>query len=99
MKKNQEQNWQTPKNDALDRALDAALAKYAARDPRSGLEERILAHLQTKRERAHDRAWWRWGLAAVCATVVFVVVGLTWTGLRRAPTIAIHPPAMDPGFG
>jgi hypothetical protein len=96
MNKNKEQNWQTHKNDELDRALDAALAKYATVDPRSGLEQRILARLQRERGHVPARAWWPWGVAAAFATVVFVILGLAWTGIRRAPTIAIHPPIIEP---
>src|SRR4051812_22074976 len=96
MNKNKEQNWQTHKNDELDRALDAALAKYATVDPRSGLEQRILARLQRERGHVPARAWWPWGLAAAFATVVFVILGMAWTGIRPAPTIAIHPPAIEP---
>src|SRR5260221_9831170 len=95
---NQEPNWQIHKNDALDRALDAALAQYSAIEPRTGLEDRILANLRAEQVHAHDRAWWRWAVAAACATVVFVIIGLAWTSIRRAPTIAIHPPAMEPKF-
>jgi hypothetical protein len=35
--------------DDLDRLLDAALAKYAQVEPRSGLENRVLATLHAER--------------------------------------------------
>jgi hypothetical protein len=89
---NRKRDWQTPELDSLDRELDAALAKYAVAEPRTGLEERILANLQTERDHAHERARWRWGAAALAiAAVVLVIIGLSWTGMRRIPTTAGHP--------
>ena len=64
------------KRDELDDKLDVALAKYVAVEPRTGLEERILANMRAARAQARDRAWWRWGLAAAVATVV--VVAMAW---------------------
>ena len=96
MNRYQEQNWQTHKNDALDHALDAALVRYSAIEARTGLEDRILANLRAEHVHAHPRSSWRWGVAAACATVVLVIIGLAWEGIRRAPTIAIHPPVIEP---
>jgi hypothetical protein len=87
-------NGQT--QDALDRVLDAALAKYAAAQPRTGLEDRILANMRAEREPAHDRVCWYW-IAAAFATLVLVIVGLAWTGIRRAPAIAHRPLPLAPG--
>ena len=61
--------------DELDDALDAALAKYAAVEPRAGLEGRILAKLRTASEPAPDRAWWHWGVIATVAAVLLVSGG------------------------
>jgi hypothetical protein len=89
---NRKRDWQIPELDSLDRELDAALAKYAVAEPRTGLEERILANLETERDHAHDRAWWHWGAAALAiAAVVLVIIGLSWTGIRRVPTNAAGP--------
>lgn len=58
----------------LDDQLDAALAKYAAAEPRPGLEERILANLRS-RERATSRvAGWRWAGALAAAFLVALLV-------------------------
>ena len=92
MNRHQEQNWQT--HNEIDRALDLALAKYAAAEPRTGLEERVLASLQAEREHARDRAWWRWGVVAVFATIVLVVLGLARITLRPAPAITRRPPSV-----
>jgi hypothetical protein len=96
MKENPGQNWHTPEHDALGRRLDAALAKYTAIEPRAGLEDRILANLRAERGDSQDRAWLRWGVAAVFATVVLVIIGLAWRTAISAPTVAHRPPAMKP---
>jgi hypothetical protein len=64
--------------DDLDSVLDAALAKYAAVEPRAGLEERILANLQSPQARVPNRAWWPWSVAGAWAAVVVVVLTLAW---------------------
>jgi hypothetical protein len=87
-------------NDYLDRELDAALAKYAAIEPRAGLEDRVLANLRSERERAAARVWWRWPALGAAAAVVLVVAAVTlmWKqGAGRAgnpaPDITAHQPA------
>jgi hypothetical protein len=77
----------------LDRMLDAALAKYAAVEPRAGLEGRILANLRVEPARAVGRALWQLGLAGALAVIVIVAV-LAWRPNRIShPVIAKHPPA------
>lgn len=66
------------KQDELDDALDAALAKYAAVEPRLGLENRVLANLKAERERVPVRQSWRWGLSGALAAVVVVSLTLAW---------------------
>jgi hypothetical protein len=78
----------------LDRELDMALAKYAAVEPRAGLEERILAGLKAEREQGAARAWWSWPKAAalVAAAVVIVAALLMWRSWNPArDTVAQHP--------
>ncbi|MGA2102058.1 MAG: hypothetical protein ABSG34_13185 [Candidatus Sulfotelmatobacter sp.] len=76
----------------IDAVLDAALAKYAAVEPRAGLEERLLANLRTGPEPVTGRAWWRWGLAGALAAIVIVAAALTWRGGRSAHLLmADHP--------
>ena len=76
----------------LDRELDAALAKYAAVEPRAGLEERILASLPAERQRAQLPAWWRWELVGTLAAIVIVAMALAWRAGRSAHLpIANHP--------
>jgi hypothetical protein len=85
-------------NDELDRALDAALAKYVAVVPRAGLEERVLANLRIEQSREATHGWWRWTLAAALATVVVVAVALSWRSARPTqPVIANHPQTTTQG--
>jgi hypothetical protein len=77
----------------LDRALDAALAKYAAVEPRAGLEERVLANVRAERARVPDRAWWRWSAAFAVAAVVVVAVALALRSGRPTQPVAVkHTP-------
>ena len=72
---------QKTREDELDRMLNAALAKYAAVEPRAGLEDRILAKLRADEEPSVGRAWWQWGLAGAVAVIVIVGV-LAWRSSR-----------------
>ena len=78
--------------DEFDRMLDTALAKYAAVEPRAGLEERVLAHLRAEALRRSRHAWLQWGLAGTLAAIAVIAV-LVWTSSRAShPVIATHPP-------
>lgn len=76
--------------DDLDRVLDAALSRYAAIEPRSGLEERISANLSAERSRTMNHAWWKLGLAGVAAIVV-VGIALAWRPAKRPSELARQP--------
>jgi len=92
-----------PLNDAkhieLDSTLDAALARYAAVEPRPGLEERVLANLRAERAQVPDRSRWRvyciaWSMVGALAAVVVVVVALAWrSGKPSHPVITDHSSA------
>jgi len=80
----------------IDAVLDAALAKYAAVEPRAGLEERLLANLRTGPEPVTGRAWWRWGLAGALAAIVIVAATLRWkSGTSAHLPMANHPTATE----
>ena len=86
------------KQDELDRILDAALAKYTAVEPRTGLEERVLATLRAEQARVPDRAWWRWSVLAAVAAMVIVVAILGWrSGGPSHPVVANHPSSAREG--
>jgi len=85
------------KRDELDSMLDAALVKYAAVEPRAGLEERVLAHLREEQTRGADRGLWRWGLAAAVVAVFVVAVAVAWrSGKPSQPVIANHASVVMP---
>jgi len=85
------------KQDELDRVLYAALAKYAAAQPRQGLEERVLANLRAERAQVANRAWWRWGVMALTAAIVIVAIAFAWrSGERPHPPVADHLPIRTP---
>jgi hypothetical protein len=78
-------------DDSLNNALDAALTQYAAVEPRAGLEERILANLETGRFPVVR--WWGWAAAAAfAAAIVFVALALVWRSGPRPSTLARHTP-------
>jgi hypothetical protein len=90
--KNQEQEkrFRGSENNALDLALDAALAKYAAVEPRIGIEDRILVNLRTQPVRVANHKWWSWSMAVALVVVVAAVLALR-SGTPSHPVIANHP--------
>ena len=77
--------------DDLDRVLDAALAKYAAVQPRNGLEERVLANLRSTAPSANT-TWWRWSLAAAAMAMLLMVITFAWRSRTPShPAIANRP--------
>jgi hypothetical protein len=87
------------KRDEIDRVLDAALAKYAAAQPRQGLEERVLANLRSERARVPYQAWWHWSVMALTAAIVIVAITFAWrSGERPHPLVADHLPIRTPSM-
>lgn len=79
------------KDNELDRLLEAALAKYAAAEPRSGLEERVLANLRSAAPSA-NRTWWRWSLVAAATAMLLIVITFAWKSRTPShPAIASRP--------
>ena len=68
----------------IDHLLDAALKKYATVEPRAGLEERVLANLQTAQSQPVARWRWSWGLAGAL-TALLVTAGLFASRWDRTP--------------
>jgi hypothetical protein len=78
------------KRTALDDQLDAALAKYAAVEPRAGLEHRILATLKAQERQATGVAWWRW--AGTLAVVLVITILVVWRAEKhRSEQVVRHP--------
>jgi hypothetical protein len=86
---------QGSENDDLDRALDMALAQYAAVEPRLGLEDRILANLRTEQALARPLPWWRWSWATAAAIVIIAAL-LAWKSAKTShPVVRNHPAAVQ----
>ena len=76
--------------------IDAALAKYAAVEPRAGLEERILAHLRAQQRSSTSMAWWPW--AGVAAAAILIATLLLWKLERpRDQRMVRHQPSLLQG--
>lgn len=86
-------DWNHSESDERDRELNAALAKYAAVQPREGLESRVLANLHTQQTQP-SFAWWRWAWVATM-TVALIVAALLWKSEmpRRRATVDPAPAA------
>jgi hypothetical protein len=80
-------------NDALDRELDAALAKFTAGEPRAGLEDRILANLRAQQAQVTERPWWRWPASAALTAAIVVTLFLAWRLETPVQKIASNPSA------
>jgi hypothetical protein len=81
------------KNDELDRELNAALTKFAAVEPRRGLEDRILVNLRAERQHNSARTWWRWPVVAALAALIVVAVSISWRSAKVPYITTQHPPA------
>ena len=82
-------------SDDFDHALDAALAKYAAVEPRAGLEERVLANLRAERGGRVNRTWWRWALGATAVALVVLTIAVAWrSGRSSQPAVANRRPVV-----
>lgn len=89
MKSNFQKSWDDPpsEHEDLDRALDAALAKYSAVEPRTGFEQRILAKLRLEQNTIPTRSWWRWGAVGAAAALIVIITTLGWKSSRPAKTV------------
>lgn len=91
-----EREQQASNGEGLDRALDAALAKYASVEPRTGLPDRILAKVLRANLRAQQSpprtVWWRWSWA-IAAAVIVVGALLAWKSVGPSHLMVAHRPA------
>ena len=91
-------NQHDVENDKLDGDLNAALAKFAAAEPRTGLEERILATLRAEGKRDATRSGLHWPVVATLAALVFSVFIAVRSG-KPVQTTAAHPRATTQNTG
>ena len=79
--------------DDLDRALDAALAKYASVEPRVGLDERILANLRSADTLTGAGIGWSWRMSVVLAAILVIVASLAWRWNKTShQPVVVHQP-------
>ena len=69
----------------VEQWLDAALGQYGKVEPRTGLESRVLANLQSDRTRIATRRRWWWAAGAV--PVAAAIVAAVWFGKGSIPMI------------
>ena len=81
-------NQQDLETDLLDRQLDAALSNYAAVEPRTGLEQRILANLRAEREHAALQPWWHWPAAGALMAGILLTAFIAWRSEKQVQNIA-----------
>jgi len=84
--------FENPSKTPLDDQLDAVLAKYAAVEPRTGLDERILANLKSRERASAPVAWSRW--AGVLAAALLVAISLLWVEKQSPQQLLPHPTAL-----
>ena len=66
------------KNGLVDGVLDEALDEFGSGEPRSGLENRVLASLLIERQRIAERHRWWWALGSAIAAAT--LAGAIWLG-------------------
>jgi hypothetical protein len=85
-------------HEQADRELDDALAKYASVEPRTGLEERILANLRAEQARVPNHARWNWSVAIVLAALVVAALVVGWRAAKSSrPLMVERPSTSAPG--
>ena len=79
-------------NSERDRELDAALARYAAVEPRAGLEQRVLANLRAEQHLHAARGWrgW-WALAALAVACSIAVISTSLLTKSKVFNLATAP--------
>jgi hypothetical protein len=99
MQDNRQKSWNDSQTerDGLDCALDAALAKYSAVEPRAGLEQRVLARLRSRHEAIPTRSWWQWSAVGTLAVLLVIVAALAWKWSEPAKMVTQRHPSAPNG--
>jgi hypothetical protein len=91
MKDNNSRRRPMNQQDELDRELDAGLTTFAAVEPRTGLEERILANLRCEHGRAATHSWLRWpALGVIAAALIVAALSIVWRPGKSAQIATEH---------
>jgi hypothetical protein len=77
----------------MERLLDGMLAEYGKAEPRFGLENRVLANLETEKARIAGRRRWWWILGTVSAAAV--VAATVWMDYRPPDQHGAFRPANE----
>ena len=82
-----------PRDHEMERLLDKMLAEYGKAEPRLGLENRVLANLETEKARIAGRRRWWWILGTVSASTV--VAAIVWMDYRPPDQHGAFRPANE----
>jgi len=80
--------FENPSRTPLDDQIDAVLAKYGAVEPRTGLEERILANLKSRERASAPVAWSR--SAGALAAALLIAISLLWVEKHSPQKVVPH---------
>jgi hypothetical protein len=86
-------------NNALDHELNVALAKFTAVEPRTGLEDRVLANLRVQQAHGTGQSWWRWPVMAALAAAILVSLSIALRSERGMRSSTAHSPATTQNAG
>ena len=78
-----------PESEDLNRWLDIALRERVNAEPRSGLEDRVLASLAARPQ--HRIVWWP--AMAIAALILAIVIGVALFSPRHQQQVASQPPS------
>jgi hypothetical protein len=80
------------REDNFERELEAALAKYAAAEPRAGLQQRVIASLRARRRRQRQGQLLLWPvIAAMAAVVAIAAVSMMHRSSNTTPDLTAIP--------
>jgi hypothetical protein len=91
-----------PESGALDGVIDQALGSYTAREPRAGLDQRVLSAIAAAEAERGRRGWsWKpaWALAAAMALLAVAGIPLSYRLGRQETAVAHGPAVRTPAVG
>lgn len=86
--------------DEVDGLIDEALGSYTPREPRAGLESRVLSHVAAAEAERGRRGWsWRAALAAAMALLALVWVPMGYRLMLQKTAVEHGPEIRQPAVG